>query len=68
MIICPRCGSKRVVLLTFPEEDSIPRHLVPRPIARCADCGHRLTPVEITRQEKASLNQRLWLCSYTMRA
>jgi DNA-directed RNA polymerase subunit RPC12/RpoP len=56
MIICPRCASKRVVLLTFPDGESIPRQVVPRPIARCADCGHRLTPQEITSQEKPSLN------------
>jgi len=56
MIICPRCASKRVVLLTFPEEEHARREAAPRPIARCADCAHRLTPEEITTQEKPSLN------------
>lgn len=56
MIICPRCASKRVVLLKFPEEESGRHEVAARPIARCADCGHRLTPEEITTQEKPSLN------------
>jgi DNA-directed RNA polymerase subunit RPC12/RpoP len=56
MITCPRCASRRVVLLTFPEDEPVRTKSVPRPIARCADCGHRLSPQEITSQEKPSLN------------
>jgi DNA-directed RNA polymerase subunit RPC12/RpoP len=56
MIICPRCASRRVVLLTFPEDEPVRTKSAPQPIARCADCGHRLTPQEITTQEKPSLN------------
>jgi DNA-directed RNA polymerase subunit RPC12/RpoP len=56
MIICPRCASRRVVLLTFPDDESVRTKSPLQPIARCADCGHRLTPQEITSQEKPSLN------------
>ena len=56
MIICPRCASRRVVLLTFPDDEHVRPKEAPRPIARCADCAHRLTPQEITNQEKPSPN------------
>jgi DNA-directed RNA polymerase subunit RPC12/RpoP len=57
MIICPRCASRRVVLLTFPDDQPVRTKDAARPMARCADCAHRLTPQEIANQEeKPSLN------------
>ena len=56
MIICPRCSSRRVVLLTFPDDEPVRTNDAPRPMARCADCAHRLTAQEIASQEKPSAN------------
>jgi|HubBroStandDraft_4_1064222.scaffolds.fasta_scaffold05689_6 DNA-directed RNA polymerase subunit RPC12/RpoP len=51
---CPVCGSDRVVPLTFETAvGELLAELPERPLAKCADCGHRLTAAEIAAQEKA---------------
>ncbi len=53
MLVCPRCGSDRLVTLTFTSamgEELV--DLPKRPVAKCVDCGHRLWPSEVTAQEE----------------
>jgi DNA-directed RNA polymerase subunit RPC12/RpoP len=52
MVVCPKCRSDRLVLLTFSaalgdEKLDLPE----RPVAKCANCGHRLSAAEVAAQE-----------------
>jgi DNA-directed RNA polymerase subunit RPC12/RpoP len=50
MIRCPICGSERVILLTF---DRAAADMLPdaeRPLAKCVNCGHRLTTQQVLDQ------------------
>ena len=54
---CPSCGSARVIPLTFPPGAGIGLAELPeRPLAKCAECGYRLTAGEIEAQEGPSRN------------
>lgn len=53
---CPDCGSDRVILLTFPQDEFIGDQVGERPLAKCAECGHRLTVAEVAVQEDLSPN------------
>lgn len=42
---CPSCGSDRVIGLVFPQDlvGEILVEMPERPLAKCAECGQRLT-------------------------
>jgi DNA-directed RNA polymerase subunit RPC12/RpoP len=50
---CPACGSDRVIPLSFPPvvRDEILIATPERPIAKCVECGHRLSALEVSVQE-----------------
>ena len=52
MVNCPRCGSDRVVELTFTRL-ALP-DIEERPVAECTTCGCRLYEDDLARQEDAS--------------
>jgi len=56
MLLCTQCGGDRVIPLTFPSllVDALFIEAPDRPVAKCVDCGHRLTAVEVTAQEDVS--------------
>lgn len=53
MLLCTKCGSDRVVPLTFPSVliEQVYVEAPERPLAKCVECGYRLTAAEVTRQE-----------------
>jgi predicted RNA-binding Zn-ribbon protein involved in translation (DUF1610 family) len=54
VLVCPNCGSDRVISLTFSPIvlTEVVIEMPDRPIAKCADCAHRLTAVEVAAQEQ----------------
>ncbi len=53
MLVCANCASDRVIPLTFPSVlvEEIFLKAPDRPVAKCVDCGHRLTAAEVATQE-----------------
>lgn len=52
-LVCPGCGSDRVILLTFPPVfGEVSTETPERPVAKCAVCGYRLTAAEVADQEE----------------
>ena len=53
MLLCSQCGSDRVLPLTFPSVliEQLFLEAPERPLAKCVDCGYRLTAAEVTAQE-----------------
>ena len=55
VLLCPHCGSDRLVPLTFDiiEADEVvelyPSAVLGRPIMKCVGCGRRLVGIEIVR-------------------
>jgi hypothetical protein len=56
VLLCTQCGSDRVIRLTFPSVlvEALFVEAPDRPVAKCVDCGYRLTAVEVTAQEDLS--------------
>jgi|HubBroStandDraft_4_1064222.scaffolds.fasta_scaffold581945_2 DNA-directed RNA polymerase subunit RPC12/RpoP len=43
LILCPSCGSERVIALNFPQDVGVVlEEGGERPVAKCAVCGHRI--------------------------
>jgi hypothetical protein len=53
MLVCANCASDRVIPLTFPTVliEQLFLEASDRPVAKCVDCGYRLTAAEVTAQE-----------------
>lgn len=53
MLVCARCGSDRILPLTFPPTlvEQLFLEAPDRPIAKCVDCSHRMTAAEVAVQE-----------------
>lgn len=53
MLVCTHCGGDRVIPLTFPAVlvEQLFLEAPDRPVAKCVDCSHRLTAVEVAAQE-----------------
>jgi hypothetical protein len=53
MLRCTQCGSDRVIPLTFPSTiiEQLFIEAPDRPIAKCVDCSHRMTAIDISAQE-----------------
>jgi hypothetical protein len=49
---CPACGSDRVILLTFPQDEYMGDEFFERPLAKCVVCRHQLTADEVAAQEQ----------------
>lgn len=49
MLLCTACGSDRVVPLTFPSVlvEQLFIEAPDRPVAKCVECGHRMTAIEV---------------------
>jgi DNA-directed RNA polymerase subunit RPC12/RpoP len=54
MILCPTCGSDRLIPLSFAQEQSVPGAGEKRPLVKCATCGQRIHAAEITADEQGS--------------
>ena len=65
MLLCTQCGSDRVIPLTFPSVvlEALFVEAPDRPVAKCVDCGYRLTAVEVTHQEDVSKTELIAHCS-----
>ena len=57
MLLCLQCGSDRVIPLTFPSVlvEALFVEAPDRPVAKCVDCGSRLTAVDVAAQEDVSI-------------
>ena len=56
-LLCPSCGSDQVIPLNLPQDGvhgEILREMPERPLAKCIECGHRLTAAEVAAQEERS--------------
>jgi len=53
MLVCGNCASDRVIPLTFPSVliEQLFLEAPDRPVAKCVDCGYRLTASEVAAQE-----------------
>ncbi len=56
MLLCARCGSDRVLPLTFPSllVEQLFMEAPDRPVAKCVDCSRRMTAAEVAAQEDDS--------------
>jgi DNA-directed RNA polymerase subunit RPC12/RpoP len=48
--LCPRCGSDRLIPLSFPEDEAT-EEVQEQPVLKCAICGYRIYEPEITTQD-----------------
>lgn len=55
VLTCPACGDDRAIPLTFgPVIEEIMVERPDRPLAKCVECGYRLSAGEIEAQEAPS--------------
>jgi hypothetical protein len=54
MLLCPQCGSDRILPLTFPSTliEQLFLEAPDRPVAKCVDCSRLVTAAEVTGQEE----------------